>query len=96
MWLCPRELGLHQRHFQGKHHRTTRHHTKTPFAASLNEEEVKHFFEVELDVHHGTVLRLAKEGIERTDHLVGFTSTNVKTIIGNLRWPGGTVPEEAI
>ena len=64
-----------------------------PFTTSLSEEEVKHFFEVELGIHSDTVSRLAEEGIERPEDLIEFNSENVKTIVGNLRRPGGTVPE---
>ena len=67
-----------------------------PFTISLNEEEAKHLFEVELGAHHGAASRLAKEGISRPEELIELVPLSIKTIAGSLRWPGGRVPDEAI
>ena len=64
-----------------------------PFAISLSEAEVKHFFKVELGIHTNTVLRLAEEGIERLKDLIEFNSENVETIVGNLQRLASTVLE---
>ena len=65
-----------------------------PFAASLNEEAVRNFFEVELGMPHDALSRLAEEGTERPEDSIELTSSNAKTVTGNLRWPGGRAPDE--
>ena len=59
-----------------------------PFSIDLDGVDIKHLFEVDLGMPENTVARLSEEGIKRTSDLVVFTSVNVKTIIGNLRYPG--------
>ena len=49
-----------------------------PCATSLEDQEITHFFQVELGMPKPTVARLAEEGIERPEDLMEFTS---KTLI---------------
>ena len=61
-----------------------------PHTTSLDDHQVKHFFEIELGMPEATVERLAEEGIERPEDLVEFTSEDIKTMVENLhrpRWP---------
>ena len=66
------------------------------FTTSLSEEEANNFFEVELDTHHGTASRLAKEGVERPEDSIEFNYTSVETTIGSLRRRGRRAPDKAV
>ena len=64
-----------------------------PHTTSLDDYQVKHFFEIELGVPETTVERLAEEGIERPEDLVEFSLADIKTMVANLRRPGGSEPD---
>jgi hypothetical protein len=64
-----------------------------PHTTSLDDYQVKHFFEIELGMPEATVERLAEEGVERPEDLVEFSLADVKTMVANLRRPGGSEPD---
>ena len=64
-----------------------------PHTTSLDDCQVKHFFEIELGTPEATVERLAEEGIERPEDLVEFSLADIKTMVADLRRPGGSEPD---
>ena len=63
-----------------------------PHTTDLTEDEVNHFFNVEIGMPEPTMVKLREEEIERPENLVEFNFEDVKGIAEALRKPRGLVP----
>ena len=62
------------------------------YATDLANDEVNHFFNLEIGTPEPTIKKLREEGTERPENVVEFSEKDVKGVAEALRKPGGLVP----
>ena len=62
-----------------------------PCTTELTDDEVNHFFNVEIGMLEVTMVKLREEGIWRPEGLADFNAKDVNSIADALRNPGGLV-----
>ena len=63
-----------------------------PYTIEFTDDEVNHFFNIEIGVPKATMVKLREKGTNRPEDLVEFNANDVIIIDEALRKPGSLVP----